>query len=187
MTRRMLAAVETRSSTSSATAPGGSSSGAGRPQSTFDHDAVFAGLRPTDTAVEINSRPDRLDPPDGCSSGRSRGLPVRDRLRRPRPRAAAWLAFGCRAGGRGRHSGRIDRQPDGLEDFWPGRPATAERAGISGSGPGAVAQGAPRLRLKKSAISGKISRRSPPSHLRVPADDRHNQRDPGWSPRGALL
>ncbi len=37
--------------------------GKGRPESTFDADAVFAACAETDTAVEINSRPERLDPP----------------------------------------------------------------------------------------------------------------------------
>ena len=35
----------------------------GRPPSTFDADAVFAACAATDTAVEINCRPERLDPP----------------------------------------------------------------------------------------------------------------------------
>ena len=35
----------------------------GRPPSTFDADAVFAACAETDTAVEINCRPERLDPP----------------------------------------------------------------------------------------------------------------------------
>ena len=35
-----------------------------RPQSTFDPDYVFAACKQFDTAVEINSRPERLDPPD---------------------------------------------------------------------------------------------------------------------------
>jgi putative hydrolase len=34
-----------------------------RPQSTFDADYVFAACAKYDTAVEINSRPERLDPP----------------------------------------------------------------------------------------------------------------------------
>lgn len=34
-----------------------------RPESTFDADAVFAACAQTGTAVEINSRPERLDPP----------------------------------------------------------------------------------------------------------------------------
>ena len=37
--------------------------GRGRPQSTFDADMVFAACAQTGTAVEINCRPERLDPP----------------------------------------------------------------------------------------------------------------------------
>jgi putative hydrolase len=37
--------------------------GKGRPQSTFDADAVFTAAAESDTAVEINCRPERLDPP----------------------------------------------------------------------------------------------------------------------------
>jgi putative hydrolase len=38
--------------------------GRGRPQSTFDADAVFDACARNGVAVEINSRPERLDPPD---------------------------------------------------------------------------------------------------------------------------
>jgi putative hydrolase len=37
--------------------------GRGRPQSNFDHEAVFTACRDNDVAVEINSRPERKDPP----------------------------------------------------------------------------------------------------------------------------
>jgi putative hydrolase len=37
--------------------------GKGRPESTFDADAVFATAAEHDKAIEINSRPERLDPP----------------------------------------------------------------------------------------------------------------------------
>jgi putative hydrolase len=37
--------------------------GRGRPESTFDADAVFETCAAHDKAVEINSRPERLDPP----------------------------------------------------------------------------------------------------------------------------
>jgi len=37
--------------------------GRGRPESEFDADAVFAECRDHDVAVEVNSRPERLDPP----------------------------------------------------------------------------------------------------------------------------
>jgi putative hydrolase len=38
--------------------------GPGRPESEFDAETVFAACRDYDVAVEINCRPDRLDPPD---------------------------------------------------------------------------------------------------------------------------
>jgi putative hydrolase len=38
--------------------------GRGRPPSAFDAQAVFAACAEAATAVEINSRPERLDPPD---------------------------------------------------------------------------------------------------------------------------
>jgi putative hydrolase len=37
--------------------------GKGRPESTFDADLVFGACAHFDTAVEINCRPERLDPP----------------------------------------------------------------------------------------------------------------------------
>jgi putative hydrolase len=37
--------------------------GRGRPESQFDAAAVFEACAANDTAVEINSRPERLDPP----------------------------------------------------------------------------------------------------------------------------
>src|SRR2546430_5646089 len=38
--------------------------GRGRPQSEFDAEVVFHACERFDTAVEINSRPERLDPPN---------------------------------------------------------------------------------------------------------------------------
>jgi putative hydrolase len=38
--------------------------GRGRPESTFDAEAVFAACRDNGVAVEINCRPERRDPPD---------------------------------------------------------------------------------------------------------------------------
>ena len=37
--------------------------GKGRPESTFDHELVFEAARTFDKAVEVNCRPERLDPP----------------------------------------------------------------------------------------------------------------------------
>ncbi len=74
MTRRMLAAVENpyldilghctgRKLPTGGTGDRGHNPEKSRPPSDFDADAVFAACAAHDKAVEINSRPDRLDPP----------------------------------------------------------------------------------------------------------------------------
>jgi putative hydrolase len=77
-----------------------------RPESTFDADVVFAACARFDTAVEINCRPERLDP--------------------PRPLLAKAVEWGCRFA--------IDTDahaPGQLE--W--QPAGCERAAEAGIGP----------------------------------------------------
>lgn len=66
MTRRLVAAVANPRSDILGHVTGrllGGGRGA-RPQSTFDAEVVFEACRHFDVAVEINSRPERLDPPD---------------------------------------------------------------------------------------------------------------------------
>jgi putative hydrolase len=74
MTRRMVAAVHNlhvdilghctgRLLASGPEGTAGRGRGRGRPESEFDAEAVFAACAETGTAVEINSRPERLDPP----------------------------------------------------------------------------------------------------------------------------
>ena len=74
MTRRMVAAVRSphvdilghctgRLLASGPEGTAGRGRGRGRPESEFDAAAVFAACAETGTAVEINSRPERLDPP----------------------------------------------------------------------------------------------------------------------------
>jgi len=74
MTRRMLRAVESphldvlghctgRKVPAKGVGDRGHEAGRSRPESTFDAAAVFAACRERGKAVEINSRPDRLDPP----------------------------------------------------------------------------------------------------------------------------
>jgi putative hydrolase len=63
MTRRMLAAVRNPLSDILGHCTGRLVTGRGRPESEFDADAVFAACAESGTAVEINSRPERLDPP----------------------------------------------------------------------------------------------------------------------------
>lgn len=63
MTRRLLAAVSNPRVNVLGHCTGRLVVGKGRPESEFDADAVFDACREHDVAVEINSRPDRLDPP----------------------------------------------------------------------------------------------------------------------------
>jgi len=63
MTPRMIAAVSNPRVNILGHCTGRLVVGRGRPESQFDADAVFAACAQHDTAVEINSRPERLDPP----------------------------------------------------------------------------------------------------------------------------
>ena len=79
---------------------------AGRPvvrnrSPTFDAELVFAACARFDTAVEINCRPERQDPPDDAARAGARvGLPVQHRHRRARPRPARVAELRLRQGGR---------------------------------------------------------------------------------------
>ena len=64
MTRRMLAAVESPHTDILGHCTGRLLVGKGRPPSTFDAESVFTACTRTGTAVEVNSRPERLDPPE---------------------------------------------------------------------------------------------------------------------------
>jgi putative hydrolase len=64
MTRRMLRAIESPHTDILGHCTGRIVVGKGRPPSSFDADAVFGACADTGTAVEINSRPERLDPPE---------------------------------------------------------------------------------------------------------------------------
>jgi putative hydrolase len=63
MTKRMLAAIEDPNMDILGHCTGRIVVGRGRPESEFDHEAVFTACRDNDVAVEINSRPERKDPP----------------------------------------------------------------------------------------------------------------------------
>ncbi len=63
MTGRMVAAVSDPNVDVLGHCTGRLVTGKGRPESEFDADAVFEACREHDVAVEINSRPERLDPP----------------------------------------------------------------------------------------------------------------------------
>jgi putative hydrolase len=64
MTERMLVAVRNPHADVLGHCTGRIIAGRGRPESQFDAEAVFAACREHGTAVEINCRPERQDPPD---------------------------------------------------------------------------------------------------------------------------
>jgi putative hydrolase len=63
MTRRMVAAIESPHTDILGHCTGRMLVGRGRPPSQFDPETVFSACARTGTAVEINSRPERRDPP----------------------------------------------------------------------------------------------------------------------------
>jgi putative hydrolase len=96
MTERMLAAVESPHTDILGHCTGRLITGRGRAQSTFDADAVFGACARTGTAVEINSRPERQDPPQdllrqavtlGCSFSIDTDAHA--------PGQLGWLGRGC--------------------------------------------------------------------------------------------
>jgi putative hydrolase len=64
MTKRMMAAIESPHTDILGHCTGRKVVGKGRPESHFDAEVVFAACARTATAVEINSRPERRDPPE---------------------------------------------------------------------------------------------------------------------------
>jgi putative hydrolase len=64
MTRRMVTAIANPHTDVLGHCTGRYVVGRGRPQSQFDAEIVFAACERFGTAVEINSRPERLDPPN---------------------------------------------------------------------------------------------------------------------------
>jgi len=63
MTRRMVRAIANPHTDVLGHCTGRLLSGRGRPESQFDAELVFEACRRFEVAVEINSRPERLDPP----------------------------------------------------------------------------------------------------------------------------
>jgi putative hydrolase len=96
MTRRMISAVESPHVDILGHCTGRMLKGRGRKPSTFDAEAVFTACRDAGTAVEINSRPERLDPPPellemavglGCSFSIDSDAHA--------PGQLEWLPYGC--------------------------------------------------------------------------------------------
>lgn len=96
MTRRLVAAVSNPHLDILGHCTGRIVVGRGRPESTFDANAVFEACARFDKAVEINSRPERLDPPErlmelasdlGCRFAIDSDAHA--------PGQLSWLRFGC--------------------------------------------------------------------------------------------
>jgi putative hydrolase len=96
MTPRMVAAVENPHVDILGHCTGRLLTGKGRPQSTFDAEAVFAACAATDTAVEVNSRPERLDPPRALlRRAVAAGCRVSIDTDAHAPGQLEWQAYGC--------------------------------------------------------------------------------------------
>jgi putative hydrolase len=63
MTRRMVRALANPHADILGHATGRLLTGRGRPESTFDEDAILGACLKYDKAIEVNCRPERLDPP----------------------------------------------------------------------------------------------------------------------------
>lgn len=96
MTRRMVAAVENPHVDILGHCTGRRIIGRQRPQSSFDHEEVFAACAAGGTAVEINSRPDRRDPPEELlRAAAAAGCRFSIDSDAHAPGQLTWLRLGC--------------------------------------------------------------------------------------------
>jgi putative hydrolase len=96
MTDRMVAAVENPHTDILGHCTGRILAGRGRKPSTFDADAVFAACARTGTAVEINSRPERRDPPpELLRAAVDHGCLVSIDTDAHAPGQLEWIGLGC--------------------------------------------------------------------------------------------
>ncbi|MPZ85329.1 MAG: PHP domain-containing protein [Actinophytocola sp.] len=96
MTDRMIAAVENPHTDILGHCTGRKVLGRGRPESEFRAEEVFAACRSAGVAVEINSRPDRLDPPRRLlSQALDTGCVFSIDSDAHAPGQLDWLPYGC--------------------------------------------------------------------------------------------
>jgi putative hydrolase len=96
MTRRMVAALANPHMDILGHCTGRIVVGRGRPESTFDAELVFAAAAKFDKAVEINSRPERLDPPRRLLRlAVEMGCKVSIDTDAHAPGQLEWLFYGC--------------------------------------------------------------------------------------------
>jgi putative hydrolase len=96
MTERMLRAIESPHTDILGHCTGRLIVGRGRPPSTFDAERVFEACARTGTAVEVNSRPERLDPPEPLLQlALSLGCVVTIDTDAHAPGQLEWQQYGC--------------------------------------------------------------------------------------------
>jgi putative hydrolase len=96
MTRRLVAAVRDPHVDILGHCTGRLLAGRGRPPSSFDAEAVFAACQESGTAVEINSRPERRDPPEALLRvAVATGCRFAIDTDAHAPGQLSWLALGC--------------------------------------------------------------------------------------------
>jgi putative hydrolase len=114
MTRRMVKAVSSPHVDVLGHCTGRLVVGRGREQSSFDADAVFGACAASNTAVEINCRPERQDPPEELLT---RALELGCRITidtdAHAPGQLEWLPFGCDK------AARLDVEPELVLNAWP--------------------------------------------------------------------
>ncbi|MGA2520224.1 MAG: PHP domain-containing protein [Acidimicrobiales bacterium] len=114
MTRRMVAAVESPHTDILGHCTGRLLVGRGRAQSQFDQDEVFSACARTGTAVEINSRPERLDPPEPLlRAALAAGCFVSIDTDAHAPGQLEWLGNGCEK------AAETDAPPERIVNTWP--------------------------------------------------------------------
>jgi putative hydrolase len=96
MTKRMVTALANPHMDILGHCTGRLVAGRGRPESTFDADAVFAAAVEHDKAIEINSRPERLDPPKRLlREALAAGCRFTIDTDAHAPGQLTWLEYGC--------------------------------------------------------------------------------------------
>ena len=114
MTRRMVAAVESPHSDILGHCTGRLVTGKGREPSSFDAEAVFSACARTGTAVEINSRPERRDPPEELLKlAVDLGCWVSIDTDAHAPGQLEWLGSGCE------HAARAGVPAASIVNAWP--------------------------------------------------------------------
>ena len=114
MTRRMILAVASPHVDILGHCTGRKVVGRGRPPSEFDADLVFAACARFDTAVEINCRPERQDPPDELLSlALEWGCRIAIDTDAHAPGQLEWQSYGCDK------AARAGVPVDGIVNTWP--------------------------------------------------------------------